>query len=314
MPDIITIGETHVARGENAEIHLNIARLPTHTLIQIPVYVFRAEKSGPILLLCGGMHGDELNGIEIVRRIIATGRAQPEIGTVICVPVINIYGFLNASRDLPDGRDLNRSFPGSKNGSLASRIAYVLMKEIVPHIDYGIDFHTGGASRTNYPQLRCTVKHPGSLKLAKAFAPPFIIDSEFRPSSFRKEASKHKKQIFVYEGGESLRFDEFAIMEGVNGTLRFMNHLGMAAAPKARHKTVIIGRDTWMRARSSGLFHSYVRYGSRVEIDELIGSITDPFGETEYEVRADMGGYILGLNNMPIVNKGDAIVHIGREK
>jgi predicted deacylase len=314
MPDVITIGDKKIKKGENAEIHLNIARLPTHTLIQIPVYVFRAKEDGPSLLLCGGMHGDELNGIEIVRRIISTGRAVPEIGTVICIPVINIYGFLNASRDLPDGRDLNRSFPGAKNGSLASRIAYVIMHEITPHIDYGIDFHTGGASRTNYPQMRCTINHKESLKLARAFAPPFIIDSEFRPNSFRKEAAKHDKHIFVYEGGESLRFDEFAITEGVNGTLRFMQHLGMAAGPKARHETVVIDNSTWMRARSSGLFRSLLRVGSRVEIDERIGSITDPFGEVEYEVRAQMGGYILGLNNMPIVNRGDAIVHIGREK
>jgi predicted deacylase len=314
MPDIITIGQTNVAKGETAEIHLHIARLPTHTLIQIPVYVFRSKIDGPVLLLCGGMHGDELNGIEIVRRIISTGRAVPEIGSVICVPVINIYGFLNSSRDLPDGRDLNRSFPGSKNGSLASRIAYVIMKEILPHIDYGVDFHTGGASRTNYPQMRCTIAHGNSLELARAFAPPFIIDSEFRPNSFRKEAAKYDKQIFVYEGGESLRFDEFAITEGVNCTLRFMRHLGMAAAPEARHETVLIHNDTWMRAKQSGLFHSFIRYGSHVEIDEPIGNITDPFGEVEYEVRAQMGGYILGLNNMPIVNRGDAIVHIGREK
>src|SRR5262245_44696419 len=195
------------------------------------------------------MHGDEINGMEIVRRILDRGLHQVKRGTVVCMPVINVYGFLNYSRDVPDGKDVNRSFPGSKSGSLASRVAYHMTHDIIPFIDVGVDFHTGGASRTNYPQVRCVMAEERNLVLGNAFNAPLTIDSPLRPHSLRQTAAKKGKYIIVYEGGESLRMDQNAIQEGINGTLRLMKFLGMIDhAPEAKHDNKIIWSSAWARA------------------------------------------------------------------
>jgi predicted deacylase len=207
----VTIANHEIKAGEFKEININIARLPSHTLIDTPIYVSRSMKDGPVLALIAGMHGDELNGMEIVRRILDQGLHKVKRGTVVCMPVINVYGFLNYSREVPDGKDVNRSFPGRRTGSLASRVAYYLMHEVIPFIDCGIDYHTGGAMRANYPQVRALLRDDKNMELADAFCAPFTIDAPFRPNSLRKEASRKGKNIIVYEGGESLRFDIAAI-------------------------------------------------------------------------------------------------------
>ena len=194
MNDKFIINGTEILRGQNKIVNFNVARLPSNTLIDLPVYVYRAKRKGPKLLISAGMHGDELNGVEIIRRLIVKDRLRPIKGTVVAVPIINIYGFLINSRFLPDGKDLNRSFPGLRNGSLASRIAYVLMNKILPTVDFGIDFHTGGPNK-NYPQIRCDTDDKINLELAKAFNPPLIINSSLRDGSFRKEAYKKGKRI-----------------------------------------------------------------------------------------------------------------------
>ncbi len=309
---IVKIGGKEIHPGETKSIDINIARLPSHTMIDTPIYVSRGMEDGPTLAFLAGMHGDEINGMEIVRRIIDGGLNKPQRGTVVCMPIINVYGFLNYSREVPDGKDINRSFPGRKTGSLASRVAYHLTKEIIPLIDYGVDFHTGGAMRTNYPQIRAQLKDAKNRELAEAFHAPFTIDSPFRPNSLRREAARKKKNIIVYEGGESLRFDHHAIEEGIGGALRLMKHLNMidwASDPKEENR--VIENSTWLRAKYAGLFQSNVQCGQQVVKGEWVGTITDPFGEFKERVTATKTGYVIGLNNIPVINAGDALMHIG---
>ncbi len=310
----IKIAGQEIHPGEFKEIDINIARLPSHTVIDTPIYISRGLEDGPVLALTAGMHGDEINGMEIVRRILDTGLHQPKRGVTVCMPIVNIYGFLNYSRDVPDGKDINRSFPGHKSGSLASRVAYNLMHEVIPFIDYGIDFHTGGAMRTNYPQVRAVLKDEKNLELAQAFNAPFTIDSPFRPNSLRKEASKRGKNIIVYEGGESLRFDQQAIEEGLAGTLRLMKHLKMIDwAPEAKEESKSVWNTSWIRAKSAGLFQPNIMCGQLVQKGQWVGTITDPFGEFKEHVLATEMGYVIGLNNIPVINAGDALMHIGMD-
>ncbi len=306
------INEKEIAPGTERVIKVGISKLPSHTTIDILVTVYRSAEPGPVLLLLGGMHGDEINGIEIVRRIIDNNQHKVLRGTTICIPLMNIYGFIHFSRTLPDGKDVNRSFPGNKNGSLAARMADYLVKDIIPKIDYGIDFHTGGAQRTNYPQTRCVMKDEENRILAEVFNAPFALNSNFRSNSLRWTASKMGKRILVYEGGESVRFDEFAINEGINGTLRVMKHLNMIDdAPAATQVTKEVASSTWIRADKAGLFQTLVQAGELVDKKQIVGYLTDPFGEFKKPVKAKVGGYVIGLNNNPLLHQGDAIMHIG---
>lgn len=311
MPEVIRLNGSEVRCGENQSINIEIARLPTHTDINLPIQIFRGEEDGPVLLLTAGLHGDEVNGIETLRKLIENEKIIPKRGTTIVIPVVNIFGFIHFSRALPDGKDLNRSFPGSREGSLARRIAYVLTNHILPLIDYGIDFHTGGASRTNYPQVRCVFADPVSLELARAFQPPYLLNSPLIDKSFRKAASRLGKPVIIYEGGESLRFDNQAIKEGMRGCLRVMNHLGMADQPVRDQQTRVLGKSSWIRAKSAGVFRSFVEAGEEIHPGKLLGSITDPFGESKVPVKARRHGFIIGLNNLPVVNWGEALYHVG---
>lgn len=310
----VKIAGQEIRPGEFKEIDINIARLPSHTVIDTPIYVSRGNEDGPVLALTAGMHGDEINGMEIVRRLLDSGLHQPKRGVTVCMPIVNVYGFLNYSREVPDGKDINRSFPGSKNGSLASRVAYNLMHEVIPFIDYGVDFHTGGAMRANYPQVRAVLRDEKNLALAQAFHAPFTLDAPFRPNSLRKEASRLGKNIIVYEGGESLRFDQQAIEEGIAGTLRLMKFLNMIDwAPDPNEVNKIVWNTSWIRAQNAGLFQSNVRCGQLVHKGEWVGTITDPFGEFKEQVVATETGYVVGLNNIPVINAGDALMHLGMD-
>jgi len=313
MKDVVIAGQS-IRPGEFREIIINIARLPSRTQIDTPIYVYRAPHDGPTMALTAGMHGDEINGMEIVRRIIDAGHNKVARGTTVCMPIINVYGFLNYSRDVPDGKDVNRSFPGSKNGSLASRVAWHLTHDVIPNIDVGIDFHTGGAMRTNFPQVRCVMQEPRNVELAHAFHAPFTIDSPFRPHSLRQTAAKKNKNIIVYEGGESLRMDFHAIEEGVNGTLRLMKHLNMIDwAPEPKVESKIIWNSSWIRARTAGIFHPQVLAGDLINKNQLVGNITDPFGEFHEQIKSPVTGYLVGINNNPVVNAGDALMHVGMD-
>lgn len=302
-----------LALGHRLRINIPIARLPSHTLLDMPVFVYKGKEKGPNLLLTAGIHGDEINGIVILRRLISEKYLMPDAGTIIAVPLVNIYGFLQNSRNLPDGKDLNRCFPGSQTGSIASQIAYIVSKIILPNVDFGVDFHTGGNKISNYPQIRCVLSDKKNMELAQYFAPPFIMESGLIDKSFRKEAAKKNKSILVYEGGESLRLDELSIQEGVRGIKRLMHHLGMKKNSDLdlSRKSVILEKTSWLRAKTAGIFDCRVLTGDFVRKNQILAHITDPYGSQKIAVKSHKEGYVIGINNMPVVNAGDALLHIG---
>lgn len=308
--NIHILGED-IALGKSALLSMDIAKLHTRTRIEVPVIVERAKTDGPVLLVTGGIHGDEINGVEVVRQFIAKKYNKPQIGTVICIPVVNVFGFLNLERQFPDGRDLNRMFPGNQRGSLAGQFAYHLMKEIVPLVDYCLDFHTGGADRFNAPQIRINAGDEETLKLARVFNAPFILLSKNREKSFRDSAIKLGKKVLLYEGGKSLSIDEGVTTCGVTGILNVMAFLGMRA-PLATNQTssVIIEKSKWVRASCSGMFRTHAKLGKFYQKGEVLGSISDPFGQFERKVKAPKAGFVFCINETPIVNKGDAVFHL----
>ncbi len=311
MAKQLEINGVKIPREKPVQIKITISLLPSHTVIDLPVFVFRGKEDGPALLLTAGLHGDEINGIEVIRRLLVEQALMPEKGMVIAIPLVNVYGFIYNSRTLPDGKDLNRCFPGSANGSLANRLAYILMNEIVPHIDYGIDFHTGGSRITNYPQIRCVLNQSINRELAAAFGAPYIINSNLIDKSFRKEAAKVGKTILVYEGGESLRLDELAINQGKAGIRRLMQYLEMKNYRERPQVSVVLQQSTWLRAKISGIFNCFVEYGTSVRKNQPLANITDPYGQTQMVMKSPGDGYVIGLNNMPVVNAGDALIHLG---
>ncbi|MFD0862240.1 succinylglutamate desuccinylase/aspartoacylase family protein [Sungkyunkwania multivorans] len=309
-----------ISNGRGVQLNLDIAKLHTRTKIQVPIIVERAKKEGPTLLITAGIHGNEMNGIEIVRQLISKKYNKPECGMVICIPVVNVFGFLNQSRKFPDGRDLNRVFPGSSRGSLASRFAYHIMKEIVPLVDYCIDFHTGGDSRFNAPQIRIN-EDEESLRLAKVFNPQFVIQSGHRDRSFRQALHKLGKKALLFEGGKSLYLDEKVTEIGVLGALRVMQHLGirdfnkeLKSISERPRKPIIVKQSSWVRAKYSGMFHPFVELGAKVKKGDVLGSISDPFGYFERTIKSLYSGHIICINQSPIVNQGDAIFHITRNE
>lgn len=310
------LGEV-VKPGEQKELSFNVAKLHTQNSIDIPVIINRSKKPGPTILITAGIHGDEVNGVEIVRQIIAKGINNPKKGTIICMPLINVFGFIQMNREFPDGRDLNRVFPGSASGSLASRVAHQLMTEIVPHADLVIDFHTGGARRFNAPQIRIVEDHPQLLELALVFGAPFILYSKNLNKSFRNACFKLNLPILLFEGGKSFFIDKNVTNHGVNGTKRLLSHLGMLRknfkASDPKKKTVVIAQSSWLRAKYSGLFKASVEIGDFINADEVIGNITDPYGKFNSFVRAPHSGYVLNVNHSPIVYQGDALFHISTQ-
>lgn len=305
---------TKIERGKSYQLSLNIAKLHTRTAFNVPVIIERAKKDGPVVLLNAGVHGDELNGIEIVRRIIEAKLNKPLKGTIICIPVLNVFGFINLSRKFPDERDLNRSFPGAKDGSLASQFAHQFVTKIAPHIDYVIDFHTGGAARDNAPQIRCEEHDAKALKLAEVFGTDFIIHSKLIAKSLRTTLSKMGKTVLLYEGGKSLSFDENVIQQGVSGTIRVLNHLGMQKESISEGKeSILVGKSKWIRAPYSGLLHVDVVNGTKVSKKDIVGYISDPYGSFKKKITATNDGYIFCVNTTPVVTKGDALFHISTE-
>ncbi len=311
--ELVEIRGHKIALGENKLIKIPVDRLPTGTLIEIPVYIFNGEKLGPTILLQGGLHGDEVNSIVLIRRMLIDKSYKIIRGCVIVVPLLNIFGFLDLSRDM-HGKDVNRSFPGSKNGSLASRMAYYLMKEIAKNVDFGIDFHTGGAQRNNFPQIRYTPNDTKAESLATIFNAPYMFASKLIPKSFRNACNKYHIPILVFEGGESLRLDENATEKGIYGTLNILKHFKMisdrVAIPKAK-KSIKIHNRKWIRAKIAGIFSSTITNGDFVKKGQTLGFIMDTYGETNHKIVCKNDGYILAVNNFPIVNMGDALFHFG---
>lgn len=306
----------HIEPGTSIQLNMAVARLHTRTRIEVPVIIERAKEPGPCLLLMAGIHGNEVNGIEIVRKIISKGYHIPQKGTIICIPVLNIFGFLNQQREFPDGRDLNRMFPGSANGSLASRFAHIFMTEILPNINYCIDFHTGGEQRFNFSQIRIAGDDDETYQLAKVFGAKFIVKAKQREKTFRDIASKNGKKVLLFEGGKSLYLDKNVTNAGIQGAINIIHHLGLndfSQLPRfypANEELIDVESSIWIRAKYSGMFRSNIRIGSYVKRGEVLGTITDPFGDFEKEVKAPNSGYIFCRDHSPIVNQGTALLHL----
>lgn len=307
------INKTKIGPGQNKVIKLNVSKLPSGTEIDIYAHIFRSENPGPTVLILGGLHGDEINGIEIVRKSINDGVFNGlNCGSVIAIPLLNVYGFINYSRDLPDGKDINRSFPGNSKGSLASRVAKKLTHHILPLVDFGIDFHTGGKSIHNVPQLRIDSSIPAALKLAKLFKAPFIIESKLIPKSLRKECNRRNIPMLVFEGGESLRLDKQSIKIGMAGIRNVLMSQKMIPKKKTIDRgNILITESHWIRASFSGIFEHRKKSGEYIEKGELLGVISTPYDQTIKRIIARKNGYIFGINNNPVVNQGDALFHIG---
>ena len=300
-----------IKKGESATLEMEVAKLHTRNSIRISIIVERAKLDGPTLLLMGGVHGDEINGVAIVRDIIRKQYNIPKRGVIICIPVFNVFGYLNLSRQFPDGRDLNRMFPGSAKGSLASQFAHKFTKEIAPLVDYVLDFHTGGAERENFPNIRCVLQQEKALELAKVFRAPFIVHSKYLPKSVRYTINELGKTILLFEGGKSNNLDQSVINVGVEGALNVMKHLGMQAGRINKKKeSIVIKKSKWLRAPYSGMFQFLVKNGTKVKNKTILGKITDPYGDFEKDVVAPYDCYIYGINTAPIVNKGDALFHV----
>ena len=311
---VLTILGESIKPGESKEVNFDVAKLHTSSSVNIPVIIERSKKPGPTVLFTAGIHGDEVNGVEIVRQLIEKGINKPKCGTIICMPVINIFGFINLKREFPDGRDLNRVFPGTPLGSLAGRVAHKLMNDIIPHVDLIIDFHTGGSGRFNAPQLRYSKEKKELNDLAKIFGAPFVLYSKNVSKSFRASCFKLGKPLLLFEGGKSFHIDDIVTNAGVNGSKRVLKHLGMlksvykSAEPKKA--CVFINESKWQRAKYSGMFKATIAIGALVKKNGVLGNITDPYGKFNYAVKASNTGYIINVNESPIVYQGDALFHI----
>ncbi|WP_299209664.1 succinylglutamate desuccinylase/aspartoacylase family protein [uncultured Dokdonia sp.] len=316
--NILTLLGQQVVPGESVTINFNLAKLYTTSSVEIPVIVERAKEPGPVILITSGIHGDEINGVEIVRQLISKNINKPKKGTIVCIPVLNIFGFLDMKRVFPDGRDLNRVFPGNPRGSLASRFAYQFVKKILPIADYCLDFHTGGASRFNAAQIRIDPQNQETARFAKVFNAPFTLHSKIIPKSYRATCDRLGIPVLLFEGGKSKVSDKEIARSGVEGTIRFLHHLEMLGTdivvPPVHIPSVLVESTQWLRANYSGLLHVKVVCGELIEKGQHIATITDPYGKFRYPVSATYKGYVINVNEASLVYQGDAIFNISTDK
>lgn len=314
--DALIINGFTVEPGTSTTLELPAGRLYTHAPMSIPVHVVCGKQAGPRLFISAAIHGDEINGVEIIRRLLKLPVMKRLKGTLMAVPIVNVHGFISHSRYLPDRRDLNRSFPGSEKGSLAARLAYLFMQEIVAQSTHGIDLHTGAIHRDNLPQIRANLDDEETANLASAFDVPVMISSTLRDGSLREAAAEYGIPMLLYEAGEALRFDEVSIRAGVNGIVKVMRLLGMlpnlSRSRKKKYEPIIARSSFWIRAPDSGILRSMVPLGGRVAKGSLLGMVSDPFGEREEHITSPYSGIVIGRINIPLVNEGDALFHIAR--
>ncbi len=311
------IGGVSVVPGRAKRVELEVSVLANSTQMNLPIHVVHGARPGPVFFMSAAVHGDEIQGVEIIRRVLTGISAHTTTGTVLAVPIVNSFGFLSHSRYMPDRRDLNRSFPGSDRGSLASLLADLFFNQVVVRAKFGIDFHTAALHRTNLPQIRIAPDDRELMTMAEAFSPPVIMTAKLRDGSLRQTAGERGVKVLLYEGGEALRFDESAIDAAVKGTWRLLKHLGMIAeAPQVPPHANIVhsSTSTWLRAPEGGILHSMRRTGDKVKEGEEIGVITGPLGEKPVPIVAEDEGIIIGSTHLPIVNRGDALFHIAKLK
>lgn len=310
----ITVGDVTVRPGRKVQIELPFAKVVTGATESLPVKVINGRSAGPNIWLSAAIHGDELNGIQIIRRVLKEIDAKALRGAIIAVPIVNPLGFITQSRYLPDRRDLNRAFPGSSRGSTAARLAHLFMEQVVAQCSVGIDLHTATNHRINFPQIRANLDDGDTLALARAFGAPFSIHARVRDGSLRQAAVERKRTVVVYEAGQAHRFDGEAIETGVTGVMRTLRYLGMidARLPRTR-ATKLIRRTRWVRARRGGIVEIEARLGERVLKGEPVASISDAFGMRPTQARASETGWVIAQSLRPLVNAGDSLVHIAAE-
>jgi predicted deacylase len=311
VPVPIKIGGKTITPGSQCSFELPVAQLPTQTQLSLPVSVIHGQRPGPCLWLSAAIHGDEINGVEIIRQVLAQVFPKTLRGTLIAVPIVNVFGFIDQSRYLPDRRDLNRCFPGSPRGSLASRLAHLFMKEIVSHCTHGIDLHTASHHRANLPQIRANLHHPETRRCALAFAAPAIMHTALRDGSLRQAAARREIPTLLYEGGEALRFEPDVIHRGTQGILRVMQALSMEDFQlPSPDPSLEVDQTRWIRAGRSGILHSFVTLGERVRRKQYLAQISDAFGTKNLPVVAPCEAIVIGLTRNPLVNQGDALFHL----
>jgi len=313
MKSPLVFGKAVVESGARGIVELPVARLYTHTPLTMTFHVINGREDGPCLFVSGAIHGDELNGVEIIRRLLKRKAVEKLKGALIAAPVVNLFGFINQSRYLPDHRDLNRIFPGSKTGSLASQLAELFSAEIVDKATHGIDLHTGSNHRSNLPQIRAGLDDEETARIARAFGAPVIINADVRDGSLRQSVLDAGVPMLLYEAGEALRLDDVAIRVGVKGVLAVMREIGMLpqrVAARRSFEPFVARSRKWVRAPMSGMFRTKIKLGAVIEKGDRIGYVADPFGTEEEMVRAPVDGVVIGLLNNPLVHRGDAIVHI----
>ncbi len=311
----IAIGDVTVVAGRRKRFDIPVARLTTGSPLSMPVAVVNGRRPGPTVWLSGAIHGDEINGVEIIRQVLPLVDVRTLRGAIIATPVVNVFGFIEQSRYLPDGRDLNRFFPGSSRGSLASRLARMFMNEVVGQADLGIDLHTAAGHRVNIPQIRADLDHPETLRLANAFGAPYIIDARLRDGSLRMAATKRDVPVLLYEAGQIHRFDADAILYGVEGILRVMQAMDMGSWDllRVRRRPTRLATLRWVRARRSGIATLQVAPGDRVTKGQNLGEISDAFGHRPTRISASMDGHVIAITQNPLVSQGDALVNVGQE-
>lgn len=312
--DPFELGGMTIKPGERLTVELPMARLYTRNEMTLPVQVVHGKRPGPTLFISAAVHGDEINGVEIIRRLLTRRALSSLRGTLLAVPVVNPFGFIQRARYLPDRRDLNRSFPGTAKGSLAGRMAHLFMTEIADRCDYGVDLHTGSNYRSNLPQVRISLDDPQTVELARVFGAPIVVPSELREGSLREAVAAQGKPVLVYEGGEALYFNEAVINTGLRGVINLMRHIGMLA-PSKRAKPaepIVTDRSSWVRATMSGIFSRKVKLGAMAKKNSLLGTLSDPLGDDREELRAPFTGVVIGQLNLPLAHEGDALIHLAR--
>lgn len=303
--------------GERLRINIDMGSIYDFTDVKMPVEVIRGKEDGPTLFVSSTIHGDEINGIEIVRKLLASKELKKISGMLIAIPVVNIFGFNDRSRYLPDRRDLNRCFPGLKNGSLASQLAYKFVQEIISKSDFGIDLHTGAFHRSNYPQIRADISNKSTLELAHIFGAPVIVNSNLRDGSLRAAATQSNIPMILFEAGEALRFERSSIDIGVEGILNVMREIGMIKSKskkKSAKKSFVALSSSWLRAPHSGIHIAQQKLGKIVKKGDVLGEISNHFGDHKILVKAHESGMIIGMSVLPLANKGDALFHIASQR
>lgn len=313
MVSPILINDHEIKPGQHKIISLPMPKLYDWTTLSMPIHVLHGKNPGPTLVITAAVHGDEVNGIEVIRKLLKRPILHKLCGTLIAVPIVNIYGFLYQDRYLMDRRDLNRSFPGTSEGSVAARLANLLVTEVISKATHIIDLHTGSLHRTNLPQLRVDLSVPGARELANAFNVPVVLNSTLRPGSLREYANKMSIPFLLYEAGEALRFNELAIKTGVKGVLNVMNELQMLPLKNKttkRFKTQFALNSYWIRAQHGGIFHPNKALGKHVKKGETLAHIGNPATTEETRLKSPIAGIIIGKNNLPMVHEGAALFHI----